>query len=390
MSTLRNRIPRIASRISAFGYCTIAAAISCLIAFTPLGWHELLAAGVTISMLLLAGMLCSLAPMPHHANIEVTPRRLRIAQTCHIRITITNTTNRRTMRAHGALVIASHTHHLRIPSLPARHTHHITIACTAASRGSVLIGPLHIIQGDPWGLVRQHAHCHDTANVIVHPTIADLTTTMPQHTRNLDGTPSGVMTHDDFDCLDIRPYTLGDDLRHVHWKHTARRGTLMLRRYDAHKHAFASISLDANRSHYRTSEEFELAVSAYASISAYCLRHGITIAAHDGTFSSMPSSIISLLDACSSITPHDDPPATNLALPYERNANTHFFVIGSQHSDDNLRQLARTAPDGHVTIIVQTSTTLPQLHTVCGQVTLLRIPSLAALTTSLTTILTKA
>ena len=72
---------------------------------------------------------------------------------------------------------------------------------------------------------------------------------------------------DDFYAL--RAYVLGDDLRHVHWKSTARRDELMVRQDEMPWQGRATILLDT-RADAHTAETFERAVSAAASIIVAC------------------------------------------------------------------------------------------------------------------------
>ncbi len=84
-------------------------------------------------------------------------------------------------------------------------------------------------------------------------------------TRDLEGptsdTASGSIT---FHAL--REYESGDDLRLIHWRSTARTGTLMVRQQADPSRPNCDIVLDVARSSYRDEEAFESAVEAAASI----------------------------------------------------------------------------------------------------------------------------
>jgi uncharacterized protein (DUF58 family) len=65
--------------------------------------------------------------------------------------------------------------------------------------------------------------------------------------------------------LTLREYEVGDDLRRVHWRSTARTGDLMVRQDEAQWRPRAAVILDV-RAEAHDNESFELAVEAAASV----------------------------------------------------------------------------------------------------------------------------
>jgi uncharacterized protein (DUF58 family) len=97
-------------------------------------------------------------------------------------------------------------------------------------RGVVHIGPLRVDRADPLGLVRTQRSHGESSRVWVYPKVHQLTAVPVGVVRSLDGrvdrVPHGSIT---FDTL--REYVVGDELRHVHWRTTARIGELMVREH---------------------------------------------------------------------------------------------------------------------------------------------------------------
>jgi uncharacterized protein (DUF58 family) len=80
-------------------------------------------------------------------------------------------------------------------------------------------------------------------------------------------------TGEDFYAL--RPYTIGDDLRRVHWPSTARHDELLVRQNELPWQGRTTVLLDVRRSAHR-GESLEVAVSVAASvISANWKRHDL-------------------------------------------------------------------------------------------------------------------
>ena len=97
-----------------------------------------------------------------------------------------------------------------------------------ARRGVVPVGPLRVTRRDPLGLVVVARSYGDSVPVWVHPKIHPLRAVPTGAGRSLDGrvdsVPHGSITFDS-----LREYVVGDELRRVHWRTSARVGELMVR-----------------------------------------------------------------------------------------------------------------------------------------------------------------
>ncbi len=133
-----------------------------------------------------------------------------------------------------------------------------------AHRGVVSIGPLRVERRDPLGLLTVVRDRGDAITVWVYPTIYPLTAVPVGVARSLDGridrVPHGSIT---FDTL--RQYVIGDELRRVHWRTTARIGQLMVREHVDTSLPRLVILLD-DRVAAHTHDSFEAACEAAASI----------------------------------------------------------------------------------------------------------------------------
>ncbi|MEG3635418.1 DUF58 domain-containing protein [Micromonospora palythoicola] len=95
-------------------------------------------------------------------------------------------------------------------------------------RGVVPVGPLRVVRRDPLGLVVLARSYGDVVPVWVHPRVHPLRAVPTGAGRSLDGrvdaVPHGSITFDS-----LREYVVGDELRRVHWRTSARVGELMVR-----------------------------------------------------------------------------------------------------------------------------------------------------------------
>jgi uncharacterized protein (DUF58 family) len=134
-------------------------------------------------------------------------------------------------------------------------------------RGIVAIGPLEVVVSDPFGLASSSTSAAPRTELTVYPHIDDIVPV--PHTSGDDphagaDHPSALgRTGEDFYAL--RQYVVGDDLRRVHWKSTARRDELMVRQDELPWQGRVTVLLDVRRTAH-TPASLELAVSAAASI----------------------------------------------------------------------------------------------------------------------------
>jgi uncharacterized protein (DUF58 family) len=88
-------------------------------------------------------------------------------------------------------------------------------------RGVISVGPLEVSRRDPLGLVSVVRRYGDSATVWVHPRVHPIVAVPVGLSRSMDGrvdrVPQGNLT---FSAL--REYVVGDDLRQVHWRTSAR------------------------------------------------------------------------------------------------------------------------------------------------------------------------
>jgi uncharacterized protein (DUF58 family) len=114
--------------------------------------------------------------------------------------------------------------------LRAGHDNDVSYPVPTDRRGVVHIGPLQVTRRDPLGAIST-THSHgDTAQVWVYPRTHPIQAVPAGVARSLDGrldrVPHGSIT---FDTL--REYVIGDELRHVHWRTSAKVGELMVREH---------------------------------------------------------------------------------------------------------------------------------------------------------------
>ncbi|MGK2309440.1 DUF58 domain-containing protein [Cutibacterium sp. V970] len=138
------------------------------------------------------------------------------------------------------------------------------------TRGRFMIGPVMMRTVDPFGMACRHTDLGETAEVVVTPRIVDLGASGELGSQGFDtrspATSAGRRGPDD---AMVRDWRTGDTVRRIHWRSTAHRGDLMVRREEQAWNPSVVVVLDSRaRRHAGTgpNASFEWAVNSVASI----------------------------------------------------------------------------------------------------------------------------
>jgi hypothetical protein len=148
-------------------------------------------------------------------------------------------------------------------------------------RGMYDVGPLHVRVGDPFGLIELTRVFTKTSPLIVTPRVEQL----PQIGLRGAWTGSGENRPRAFSSgsaadVTVREYRLGDDLRRVHWRSTARTGELMVRREEQPWQSRCTLLVDNRKASHRgegAGSSIEAAVVAAASIAVHLAALGYQV-----------------------------------------------------------------------------------------------------------------
>lgn len=154
-----------------------------------------------------------------------------------------------------------------VPPLDPGQTTRAAYRLPTGQRGVYDIGPLEVVLSDPFSLCSARFATAGVTQLTVYPRI-DLLSVLPtaqgQDPHSGTQRPRALLgSGEDFYAL--RQYEVGDDLRRVHWKSTARLDELMIRQDEMPWQTRVTILLDVRASGH-TNDSLELAVSAAASI----------------------------------------------------------------------------------------------------------------------------
>jgi hypothetical protein len=161
---------------------------------------------------------------------------------------------------------------LRLPFLGPFAAHEEVVALPELPRGVYDVGPVRYEKTDPVGMVSRRFESGDRSRLLVAPRITDLSVFAGGLTNDLEGATSQQLSMSDLAFHALREYVPGDDLRHVHWRSSAKAAQLLVRQYHETRRGHVTVLVDPATSSYRRRLDFELAVSVATSIALRAVR----------------------------------------------------------------------------------------------------------------------
>ncbi len=141
-------------------------------------------------------------------------------------------------------------------------------------RGPITMGPWVVERVDPWGLLRRTVGRAEGVALLVTPRVRSVSmAALPSILTDYGGAAElGTQTF-----ATLREYVIGDELRHVHWRSSAKVGTLMMRQYVDVSRPSIVLVLVADRRAYVSIDEFESTVDFIASLAFAAASSGLDV-----------------------------------------------------------------------------------------------------------------
>jgi uncharacterized protein (DUF58 family) len=159
-----------------------------------------------------------------------------------------------------------------VPPLTPAETADAAYRLPTNRRGIYTIGPLTLSVHDAFGVVETGVTLAGEDRFVVYPKVEDVLPMPGAASREARmGSMQASRVPVGLDFFGLREYEVGDDLRRVHWRSTARTGELMLRQDEMPWESRSTILLDTRPSTHQ-GESFERAVEIAASLATAMCR----------------------------------------------------------------------------------------------------------------------
>ncbi|WP_281899384.1 DUF58 domain-containing protein [Phytohabitans aurantiacus] len=290
---------------------------------TSRGWTVLAAGPILLALGLVAGyreiallggaaLLCLAlafawvgAPPRVTADRTVTPARARQGEECRADVDVYSASGRSrgldvTEPVRGPL--GSHTVSTPVRvrgGIPSR----VSYPLPTGRRGVLTVGPLRVGRHDPLGLCRAQRQVAPAIRVLVRPRWRYLRALPLGTAPSLDGLLDTAL-HGSIAFHALREYRLGDDLRRVHWRTSARLGTLMVREHVDTALPRLAVLVDDRAEAYGPDEDaLEDVVEAAASVVAAAGRDGVPFALCPASRTAVATTVDAGLDLLAQVSP---------------------------------------------------------------------------------------
>jgi len=332
--------------------CLLAAGATALLCGLLLGIVDLARAGVlALAIPLLSALVVTRSRFQIANRRSLEPVRISSGETAVVNLTMTN----RSLLPTGPLMLedqlpSQFTGRARfaIDGLLGRESRTVSYRMPRLPRGRYRTGPLHLRLTDPFHLIDFRRSFTTTSEVTVTPIVDALPGDEPPRSADIgDDAGSHSIGARGADDASTREYRTGDDLRKIHWRSSARTGTLQVRQEERPWLGQLSVVLDLRSSAHvealpdelpkgtdeRIRSSLEWAISAAASIGTHALvaGRGLDLLADAGT--PQPVSISSptqLADILATITttPRSDLSSFSTSLRALSHESTVIAILG--------------------------------------------------------------
>lgn len=257
------------------GWSVLAAASAVLAVGVALGYPELLLVGGLGDLVVVGAALWVGRPPQLTAAHHASPTRIERGEMVRITVDIVTTRGRAMSRG---LEATTRCGDLPLPfRLPRAGAPSMTMPVTPRRRGLLDIGPLHILRADPFGFARFERTFGTSTTLWVLPRTHPIRSLPASVTRDVEGSSADKAPDGTVVFHALREYVPGDDVRHVHWRSSARTdGKLLVRQHVDSSRPDLTIALDNRPSVYQDAA-FEEAVDLAASFVRGCIDRGFPV-----------------------------------------------------------------------------------------------------------------
>lgn len=251
--------------ITRAGAAVLAGSLGFYLAGWALGWTPLVA-------LAAAGLLATLTAAGwvlrrHDLQVDRQLTRTRVTRGDHAAaiLHLRNRSSWPSPRLVADDLVGSQRVSVVLPRMAGKAAAATEVTLPTDRRGVHQIGPLRVEHADPFGLVRRDQSLGGQATLWVHPRVHPLAMLPTRRSPSLEGPMADTVPTGSITFHALREYVRGDDLRHIHWRSTAKTGTLMVREHVDTSWPDTTVLLDLSP-HAYDADEFEEAVDVAASV----------------------------------------------------------------------------------------------------------------------------
>lgn len=253
-------------RLTPLGVGAVVLAVLAALGGVVAGLPLLTAVGLALAVLAgVAAVMVSEVPQVRLHRLATPPEVAR-GRPAEVQLRFTSTSSGRARTMTVIETVDGVDHITTVGPIAPEGSVEVSYAVPTHRRGLVIAGPLVVRHLDPFGLVVADRRFGGTAIVRVRPRRLPIRLLPAGRRRELEG-PTRERSEGSTAFHQLREYNPGDDLRRIHWRSTAKYGTLLVKQMVDTTQPELVVVLD-NRSEVISEDDFEEAVDIAASLVA--------------------------------------------------------------------------------------------------------------------------
>lgn len=254
------------SAVTPLGWAVAVAAALMWLVSRLTGWIEFSMAAVALAAAFLVACVFIVGRARYRVRIDLRTQRVVVGMPAFGSMLVGHAGGRRLLPVRMELPIGDAVESVRVPRLGTGEEHEEAFRIPTERRGVIALGPARSVRGDGLGLLRRVVNWTEPELLYVHPRTVSLFGAAPGYVRDLEGQATRQLSDNDVSFHALRAYVPGDDRRYIHWKTSARTGQWMVRQFEETRRSHLVVALSNNLDDYADPEEFEIAISAGASL----------------------------------------------------------------------------------------------------------------------------
>lgn len=235
-------------------------------------WRELAVMATACLLLVLLALPFLVGRTAVAVSLELEPDRVQAGESVAAGVLVRNRAGGRMLPTTLEVPVGGSVHRYGIATLAAGEAHEETFTIRTERRGVISVGPASTRRGDPIGIFSRDQVWTAAREVLVRPRMLPLESLGSGLLRDLEGVSTDAVSQSDLAFHALREYVPGDDLRHIHWRSSAKvmaasgENSLLVRQYVDTRRSHATVVVDDRPDAWADPDDFETAMSVAASI----------------------------------------------------------------------------------------------------------------------------
>jgi Protein of unknown function DUF58 len=254
------------------GWILLVLGLAGLVGTALTGWAELAVLATACLLLLALTFPFLFGRTTVEVELQLEPLRVIAGDSVAGDIKVTNIASGRLLPTILLLPVGAAQHRYGVPLLAPGASHEESFTLRTERRGVIPVGPARTRRGDPLGVFSRDLSWTRVEEILVRPQMLPLSSLGAGLLRDLEGVSIDAVSQSDLAFHALREYVPGDELRHVHWRSSAKamgvagQTQLLVREYLDTRRSHAAVVVDDLADSWADPEDFETAMSVAASL----------------------------------------------------------------------------------------------------------------------------